>query len=178
MKTRIYIAGGFLEKDLISSYMRRLEETGLFQITCDWTKAEAAKKPTFEVCNEVVEPGVSTCTRVHQHEGAHWASASDADLTDDEQKKFATADLCGVINAKVVWHIVAGYKGSRGAYVELGYALALSATGEGVHAPMYVIASGADVRKTIFHSLCASTFPEHEQAFEWLVAQARKGLLE
>lgn len=148
MTIPIYIAGGFLEKDLIASYMRRLEKTGLFKITCDWTKSESAV------------PG----------------KTSDAQLSDEEQLKFAQADLAGVSDACVIWHIVASYKGSRGAYVELGYAIACKRA-TWFSASYKVIASGADVRKTIFHALCDERFAEHEQAFDWLVSEARRGLL-
>lgn len=149
---KIYVCGGFEERDLISGFMRRLEGLG-HAITCDWTKAEAQV------------PG----------------KTSDAELSDEEQQTFALTDLVGVADADFVWHIVAGYKGSRGAYVELGYAMGMrtwrSTTGGEVDTPMampYIIASGSDVRKSIFHSLCDKTFPSHEEAFEW-IASTPKG---
>lgn len=127
---KIYVAGGFLEKDTISAFMRRLEAVG-FEITMDWTKVEAGDKP----------------------------KTSDADLSHEEQIKFATIDLEGVCDADVVWHIVAGYKGSRGAYVETGYALGLG---------KMLVVSGPDWRKSIFHALADQCFFTHEEAFVFL----------
>jgi len=142
---KFYLAGGFLEKEMISGYMRKLEAAG-HEITCDWTKAEAAV------------PG----------------KTSDADLTDQEQRRFAMQDLQGVKDADIVWHLVAEYKGSRGAYVEVGYALALRMPLRPLGEGGIVIASGRDVRKSIFHSLCDSTFGTHDQALHWLLTRGEK----
>ena len=131
---KIYLAGGVLEREEISKYMRKLEAIG-YEITCDWTKSEG------------LVPG----------------NTSDADLSDEDQKKFAIADLKGIDDAYFVWHIVASYKGSRGAYVEIGYALAKK---------KILIVSGPDARKTIFHSFAHHHRDTHQRAFELLEAFA------
>lgn len=77
---------------------------------------------------------------------------------------YARADLKGVADAGVVWHIVADYEGSRGAYFELGYAHAMKKT-------IYV--SGPTWRKSIFHHLAARKFESHSEAFEALVGWRR-----
>jgi nucleoside 2-deoxyribosyltransferase len=135
---RIYVAGGFLEKDAISQYMRRLEAAG-YVITQDWTVAEATP--------------------------AKLAMTSDADLTEEESYKIAKDDLKGVADADIVWHIVASYKGSRGAYVEVGYALGLK---------QLLVVSGPDRRKSVFHSLADEKFDLHEQAFDFLVRRLQR----
>ena len=133
---RVYVCGGWLEREDIGAFMRRLEAAG-FEITCDWTKAEVSPTKT-----------------------------SDADLTHEDQVRFATADLEGVRNADVVWHIVAGYKGSRGAYVELGYAMALRDFY--LCGTPHIVVSGPDWRKSIFHALADQCFFTHEEAFVFL----------
>jgi nucleoside 2-deoxyribosyltransferase len=129
---KIYVAGGMREHKLVSGWMDLLRKEG-FEITCDWTVADAS-------------------------------APNDAELPIDAALRFARADLKGVADAGVVWHIVADYEGSRGAYFEIGYAHAMKKT-------IYV--SGPTWRKSIFHHLAARKFDTHQEAFDAIVGWKR-----
>lgn len=86
----------------------------------------------------------------------------DSDLTHEQASKYASDDLKGVTDADVVWHIVADYEGSRGAYVEVGAAII---------GKKLLFVSGPTWRKSIFHHLAAAQFDTHKEAFEQLIHQ-------
>lgn len=174
---KIYCAGGFLEREMISGYMRKLEAAG-HEITCDWTKSEAQRFSCSACEHRFDHPDVDSmivacCPRCRSAMiGGAPPKTSDAELTDEEQRTFAASDLIGVGNADLVWHIVASYKGSRGAYVELGYAMGLRTWRAASDKKMpVVIASGADVRKSIFHALCENVFATHDDALAWILSR-------
>lgn len=133
---KVYIAGAYTERELVSSYMRRLEAAGV-TITLDWPRIVTA------------------------------AANPDCDLTHAERQRYAMGDLKGVAEADVLWLMIPK-GGSKGAWVELGYALGLM--NGGAKLPRSVLASGDD-KASIFTSV-----PEvyevaaHEKAFDILVA--------
>lgn len=93
---KVYVAGGFEEREMVSGWMRRLREAGIV-VTHDWTQAETTV------------PGVT----------------SDAQLTAEQAGAFAMDDMEGVERADLLWHIVASYRGARGSYFETGAAFAM-----------------------------------------------------
>jgi hypothetical protein len=93
---RVYVAGGFLERDLVREWMGRLREIGV-TISHDWTESEASA------------PGVT----------------SDDQLSAEQAIRYANGDIEGVRSADLVWHIVASYKGAQGSYFETGLAYGL-----------------------------------------------------
>jgi len=86
-------------------------------------------------------------------------AGGDSWIAPEQARELARDDLRGVRDADVVWHIVANYKGSRGAYVETGYALALK---------KHLVVSGPTWRSSIFHHLAHVRFDAHEDAFAYL----------
>lgn len=86
------------------------------------------------------------------------AGKVDASMTDVERMSYASHDFAAIAQADILWLLVpAG--ATIGAWAELGFAC-------GTGTP--VIASGPDVRRTIFTSLCRC-FDSHEEAFRQLV---------
>ena len=83
---------------------------------------------------------------------------SDAELSDLERHRYGSDDLLGVRLAQVVW-LLAPVVGSRGCWVELGYALALN---------RHVIVSGDDGR-SIFTALAARRFDTHAAAEAYIL---------
>jgi hypothetical protein len=97
---KVYVAGGWLEKDMIVAPMiKRLRDAGV-TITHDWTDAG---------------PSVDNVEAHVKHEDT---------LSPDVRKKHADQDLQGVYDCDFLWFIVPGYKGSAGSWTEFGFALA------------------------------------------------------
>jgi len=130
---RIYIAGASKEMDLISSYMRKVESLG-HTISLDWTVP----------IRENIALG-----------------KTDADLTKEDRKRHANADMFAVGDADLVWLLVpAEPKSSLGCWIEFGLAVAF-----GCH----VIVSGPNA--SIFCELADHLFATHDEALEWLRSQ-------
>jgi len=97
---RVYVAGGWLEKDsIVAPMIKRLRDAGAV-ITHDWTDAGPSEGS--------VEAHIN-----HEHT-----------LSSDVRRKHAHLDLQGVYDADVLWFIVPNYKGSAGSWTEFGYSLA------------------------------------------------------
>jgi hypothetical protein len=118
-----------------------------------------------------------------------WTTAEDvggdANLSKETRVKAAVADLQGAGDADIFWLCMAGYRGARGSFVELGYALAVRDVAASICALMgpgdppaagvkLVIISGPDLEKTIFSEVCDHQFTEHEDAFRFITDVARK----
>lgn len=96
---------------------------------------------------------------------------SDADLPDTERRKYAGEDLKAVSEAHIFWLLSPspGFTTS-GAWVELGVALATSATRKVLGmSPALIIISGSDAREYLFASLAHETFDGDAEAKAWLV---------
>ena len=104
----------------------------------------------------------------------------DGNLTTEQRARAAHADLVGAGEADILWLCMAEYKGARGSFVELGYALAVrdmtaalnQMYGSHEENPKLVIISG-QVSKTIFSEMCDHQFAEHEEAFSFIANLGR-----
>lgn len=138
---RVYIAGAFVEQNERAKPMMAACKKKGIKITHNWT-----------VNN--FEPG-----------------GSDADLTHIQRRKFASEDLIGVVKADVLWLLAPEAKGSCGAWVELGFALALrDERQQDVSSPV-IIVSGCMNKRSIFTELADRLFDTDEEALQWLVDQ-------
>ncbi len=92
-------------------------------------------------------------------------AAGDANPADDAiREKAANEDLDGVESADIFWLMVPAQKGSAGAWVELGYAIARD---------MRIVISG-EFRKCIFTSLADEMFDTHEAALAHIIEQDKE----
>ena len=89
-------------------------------------------------------------------------SPHDRDMTDADRQRVAIQDLDGIERCGLLWLLVPAERRGRGAWVELGFALARGRT---------VICSGPDARETIFTSLCSRTFAADLDALAWLASR-------
>lgn len=94
-KARVYVAGASRELDRVKAMVAKLEASGLVEITSRWFDAVEA-----------------------------WGVGRDAELTDDQARGHALADLQGVSEAELIWFLWP-QNHSAGAFVEFGYALSL-----------------------------------------------------
>jgi len=96
-------------------------------------------------------------------------SAGNASLDDPRiRTSAAKADLRGVETADVVW-LIQPENASTGAWVELGYALALKEAENSKHAAKRprIVVSGASTR-CIFADLADDRFTDHDDAFVFI----------
>jgi hypothetical protein len=136
MNRKIYVAGGWNEKDsVIRPYLDKLRQTG-FEITHDWT-------------TDIVV-------------------GTDADIPPLERVRRAQEDLAGVAAADFLWLVVPGYTGSRGSWVELGFAFGLRATFK----QKVIVISGVERKKSIFADLADFSFDDHDAALEFIQTMA------
>jgi nucleoside 2-deoxyribosyltransferase len=133
---RIYLAGASANIAVCEYWMAQLRTRG-HTITLDWT--------------------------VPIRENAA-AGRTDAALSVVEKRHYARADLDAIKSADMVW-VLAPAGPSTGAWVEMGYALALRPTSL---APWLVVSGPHD--RCIFASLASQTFSDHAQAFDWICA--------
>lgn len=131
---RVYVAGSGLELARVRAWLSSLRDIGV-EITKDWT-------------GEV--------------EAAIASGRGDAGLDEETRVRAATEDFDAIDRADLVWFL-APVTASRGAYVELGYALAKH---------KLVCASGLAVHRTIFTSLAQRVFDADADAFEAIVDYA------
>lgn len=138
---RVYIAGAFVEQEERAKPMMAACKQKGITITHNWTV------PNFK-------PG-----------------GSDADLTHIQRRKFALEDLIGVTKADVLWLLAPEAKGSCGAWVELGFALALRDE-RGLETPSpVIIVSGSMNKRSIFTELADRLFDTDAEALKWLEDQ-------
>lgn len=137
---RVYVAGAWVEQRFRAKPMIAACQARAIQITHDWTAAEGA---------------------IH--------GSSDADLTHVQRRQFAEEDLKGIRDADVLWLLAPETKGSCGAWVELGYALALRESNPFVvDGHPRIIVSGLMNKRSIFTELADRLFDTDEEALQWL----------
>lgn len=142
---RVYVAGAWVEQNYRAKPMIAAIKARSIVCTHDWTAAEGA---------------------IH--------GSSDADLTHVQRRQFAEEDLKGIRGADVLWLLAPEAKGSCGAWVELGYALAMREFYRGFNLPEFrddstrVIVSGPKNKRSIFTELTDRLFDTDEEALQWL----------
>lgn len=96
----------------------------------------------------------------------------DAELSNEDRKKFTLADLDGILSADVVWLLAANDKGACGSWVELGAAIAGRALADGMDRRPYplIIVSGPECRRTIFTELADRLFETDDEALAYVRA--------
>jgi hypothetical protein len=134
---RIYLAGASKELALCEGFRDRLIAAG-HEITLDWMA---------NVRKHIITQG-----------------RADRDLTSNERRKYAEADLEGVRSAELFW-MLAPREPSAGCWVELGYALRVQRWVLG-----QIIVSG-DHQKSIFCELATYVWDSHEKAFQYVKGQ-------
>lgn len=139
MTVRVYVAGASDELERAQRAIDFIRSIG-WTITHDW---------------------VADVRRVRVEGGR-----ADADLTSDEMRELAAADLAAVQGAELVWLLVPNTP-STGAWVELGYALALN---RWTNAPR-IIASGPRAAGSLWCSLLEQ-FETDEAAIRTLAGKA------
>ena len=149
--TSIYVAGAWIEQHLRARPMIAALKAAGISITRDWTRPEG-------------DIGVG----------------SDSALTHEERVSLSNLNLQGVLDADIFWLLAANEKGSTGAWVELGAALAARrmrrefvaiAHGEIFERPTIVV-SGAKARRTIFTELADNLFNTDGEALSHIFALA------
>lgn len=191
---RFYVAGAWVEQHQRARPMiRRLEEAGL-TCTCNWTQAEGdvcacghhrqEHEPFTErgaSTLEVADAPLACAHRSDLHGGFDCAcqnfngigAGGDAALTDEARRKYALADLQGVLDADVVWLLAANDKGACGSWVELGAALAarqVRKTGGVWQEGPAIVVSGPKNKRTIFTELADRLFESDEEALRYVVS--------
>lgn len=132
----IYLAGASSEVDQCEAYMRLLRDAG-WRVTFDWTVGLRANQA---------------------------AGKRDIDLTLEEMRSYASADLEGVRQADWIWVLAPEPpNASTGCWVELGDALR---SGRG-----RVVVSG-HWRRCIFAALAGQRFALHDEALAWLLRRS------
>ena len=148
----IYVAGSSQEMERAEGWMVKLTEAGI-RVISTWPKI-------IRESEEKLGKGL-----IH--------AANPMDATHDERAAMATVPLLQVSQADAFW-LLLPTKPTVGAYVELGYSLALQAMSqimvENGHLaqPRFAICSG--VEKSIFTAL-AMHFVTDEEAFAFLTAK-------
>jgi hypothetical protein len=146
----------------------KVREAGLI-VTCDWTQAEGnvCSCGHRKIVHRNSRDGCTGCICL-------WFNgvgpASDSSLSDADRRKYAQADLDGVLSADVVWLLAANDKGACGSWVELGAALAARELREqrvGVRT-MRIVVSGHKNKRTIFTELADALFETDEEALQYV----------
>jgi hypothetical protein len=99
------------------------------------------------------------------------AGASNEGLGDGDRRSYAADDLAAVEEADFIW-LLAPENASTGAWVELGYALALRDRIDGRTRPRVAVSGPARMR-CIFAALANYESDSDAQALAWLVERAR-----
>ena len=182
---RIYIAGAWVEQHQRARPMiARVREAGLI-VTCDWTQAEG------DVCacghhrqEHVPYTGTrgSGCSIFlptgHVGDDTERCPCTgfngigvggDYLLTAENRRKYAQADLDGVLSADIVWLLAANSQGSSGAWVELGAALTDRLWKKDAQmGTKIIVVSGAKWQRTIFTELADHHFDTDEAALKFV----------
>jgi len=131
MRRRLYIAGAAVEWKRVRAMMRAAEALG-YHLTLDWTLS------------------------IEEHEKS---GVTDRQLDAYAAKRYADEDVNAVQASDVVWLMIPPDDKGRGAWVELGLALA---------SPRCQIIVSGDVNASIFLHLVDKRFETHEEALAWL----------
>jgi hypothetical protein len=130
----IYVAGASSEAQEVSYWIGELI-THEYEIAYDWTKQVLA----------------------YSKEGK-----ADYHLSRQDRAKFTNLDLLGIAKATVFWLLVPESQ-TKGAWVELGYAIAKREKGF----PIIVISG--DYRNCLFTSRGNFMFDNHDDAFDFII---------
>jgi hypothetical protein len=193
MGVKIYVAGGWVEQHQRARPMiAKLRAAGV-EITCDWTQAEGdvcecghhrqEHQPFKQSSNALANRWPTACAvmlsmgpvgdveecRCTTFNGI--GSGGDSKLTAENRRKFARADLDGVLAADVVWLLAANDKGAAGSWVELGAALAAVELRPHPAKPVVVV-SGPKWNRTIFTELADSMWEDDEDALKLVLKMA------
>lgn len=99
------------------------------------------------------------------------AGAANEGLSDEDRRRYAKEDLRSVQRADVVW-VLAPESTSTGAWVELGFALAIR-DGCGWN-DLAIVVSGAARTRCIFAALADAEFDSDEEALAWVLSEGRR----
>lgn len=113
----------------------------------------------------------STAVRITHRwfEDAHTWAGRDAEQVAKDAAMHASGCLQGVLDARVLWLLLPASL-AGGSLVEFGYALAQRK----VRPPLRIVASGADVRRTIFTSLADEMHELDVHAFQSILQLANR----
>jgi hypothetical protein len=136
MKRRVYVAGAFAEMRRAKTAMRIVQELG-YHLNLDWTASIDAV-----------------------------AGVADRDLPAEAARRYADGDINGVLGCDVFWFLVPPDGKGRGAWVELGAAIA---------SPRCQIIASGDAKSSIFLTLVDKLFATDEEAAAWLKETKRDG---
>lgn len=136
MTLRVYIAASAREVERVRAAQAVVEARG-WTLTLDWLS------PLLERLGR---------------------GAMDRDLSDEEAAVYASGDLQAISTADVVWYLTPR-EPTRGAYVELGYAIGCE---------VFVLASGAAERSTLFEALVARV-PSDDEAPDFIARVVGEG---
>jgi len=195
---RVYVAGAWVEQHQRARPMiAALRGSGLVEITCDWTQAEgdvcscgchrqqhaplsdpgAWRLVESTRCETMLPTGhVGDVERCACNAFNGIGAGGDSQLTAENRRKYAIADLKGVIAADLVWLLAANDRGASGSWVELGAALSLrDITVKTLSGPRpKVVVSGPKWQRTIFTELADKTIERDDIALEYVLHEARK----
>jgi hypothetical protein len=202
MKT-IYVAGAWVEQHQRARPMiARLREAGLV-ITHDWTQPEGdvcscghgrADHAIFDALRARLAM-LPQCTKCPCERFNGIGAGGDSQLSADDRRRHAAADLDGVLRANIVWLLATSDKGASGSWVELGAALAARQIRKDLFqrfrflhpdpkeradeqvppAPPIIVVSGPKRNRTIFTELADQKFDSDEVAFQQVVSIAEAG---
>lgn len=183
---KVYVAGAWVEQHWRARPMiARLREAG-HVITCDWTQAEGnvcacghhrSEHGTIKgrACSgsEMIAGGAIALSCMCSAFNGLGVSGGDAALSPEDRRKYAQADVDGVLAADVVWLLAANTQNACGSWVEFGVALGVCEHANtmskiGVALGPTIVVSGLKNRRTIFTELAHRLFDTDEEAFAWI----------
>lgn len=202
--TSIYIAGAWVEQHTRARpAIAEVRKAGLV-VSCDWTQAEGdicacghhrQEHGPYSYSDEWACP--IHCLHVDPPRHEHLPSShctcqrfngigvgGDSLLSEEDRRKYAQADLDGVLSADIVWLLAASDRGACGSWVELGAALAARTlrSGCGPGWPYsgcgpgwpYIVVSGPKNRRTLFTEQADILMATDELALAHILLKAAK----
>ena len=189
MSLKVYVASAWIEQHQRARPMiARLRAIGV-EITCDWTQAEGDVCSCGHHRQEHAPYAVATAPEIErataygcQTSGCGCTSfngigiGGDSKLTNESRRKYAEADLRGVLDADVVVLLAANSQGACGSWVEFGAALTARRLREerivegcgptiDARATPTLVVAGLKNRRTIFTELADHLVDTDDEAF-------------
>lgn len=165
---KIYIAGAWVEQHQRARPMIAAVRAAGLEVTCDWTVAEGDICACGKHRQQHVPFGDGGCEAFNGI-----GSGGDNQLTAEQRRKYALADLKGVLDADIVWLLAANDKGACGSWVELGAALAIGQVRSNIYGRSPIdpitIVSGLKWQRTIFTELAHRTFESDGEALKFVI---------
>jgi hypothetical protein len=177
---KVYVAGAWVEQHQRARPMiAKLREAGV-TITCDWTQAEGdvcacghhrqRHAPFAEAEIDILRPQRETCCADCACPTFNGIGVGgDSKLTDEARKKYALADLQGVLDAEVVWLLAPNTQSAWGSWWELGAATCaqiLRKSNAFSRVGPAIIVSGPKNKRTIFTELADCLLDSDADAFD------------